>query len=66
VVSAIAALHAKTRLWDWTFYPTTTSGMAEMQLEWSGTLKDADALRVVQTLMKAALADMAGAGVIAG
>jgi len=40
--------------------------MAEMRLECPGALKDADTLRVVQTLMRAALEEMARTGAIAG
>jgi hypothetical protein len=65
VVSAIAALEAKTRRWDWTFYPAAATGMAEMRLECPGALRDADTLRVVQELMRAALEKLARAGAIA-
>jgi hypothetical protein len=61
---AIAELNAKTRRWDWTFYPTSVAGVAEMRLECPGTMKDSDTLRVVQALMKAALEKMDRAGVI--
>jgi hypothetical protein len=61
MASAIAALDAKTRRWDWTFYPTATAGMAEMRLECPGAMTDADTLRVVQALMRAALENMARA-----
>jgi alkylhydroperoxidase family enzyme len=61
VASAITALNAKTRQWDWTFYPTSTSGMAEMRLECPGALSDAESLRLVQALLRAALEEMARA-----
>jgi hypothetical protein len=65
VASAIAALDARTRRWEWTLYPTETAGMAEMRLECPGTLSDPESLGVMRGLLSAALEELAGAGVIA-
>ena len=65
VAGAIAALDAKTRRWDWTLYPAESAGMAEMRLEFRGTLSDTESLSIVRALLSAALEELAGAGVIA-
>ena len=65
VSSAIAALDAKTRRWEWTLYPAEGPGMAEMRLELRGTLNDTESLNLVRALLSAALEELAGAGVIA-
>jgi len=64
VASAIAALDARTRRWEWTLYPAEP-GMAEMRLELRGALSDTESLSVVRALLSAALEELAGAGVIA-
>lgn len=65
MVSAISILNAATRRWDWSFYPSESSGQAEMRLELPGGLKDEDLLRAMRTAMEAALEGMTGAGQIA-
>ena len=65
VATAIAALDQMTRNWDWTFYTTPTAGLGEMRLECPGAMSDAESLKLVQTLLQAALEHLAGAGVLA-
>jgi hypothetical protein len=65
MVSAISILNAATRRWDWSLYPSESSGQAEMRLELPGGLKDEDLLRAMRTAIEAALEGMSGAGQIA-
>ncbi len=64
VVSAVQALNAGTPLWSWTYYPAEPAGAAEMLFEWRGGLEDAESLRVVHALLRAALEYLAGRGAI--
>jgi len=66
VASAIAELHARTRRWDWTFYPASTAGVAEMRLECPGTLSDAESMKLMQAPMQAALEHLETEGVLVG
>ena len=59
VASAIAELNERTRRWDWTLYPTSTAGLAEMKLVCPGRLSDVESLAPVQALMQAALEHLA-------
>jgi hypothetical protein len=65
MVSAISILNAATRRWDWSFYPSESSGQAEMRLELPGGLKDEDLLRAMRTAIEAALEGMSEARQIA-
>lgn len=65
VTSAIGALNQRTRRWDWTLYPTSTAGLAEMRLECPGTLNDVESLAPVQALMQAGLEHLENMRVLA-
>lgn len=65
ILSAISILNAVTRRWDWFFYPSESSGQAEMRLELPGGLKDEDLLRAMRTAIEAALEGMSQARQIA-
>jgi hypothetical protein len=64
VASAVMALDARTRHWDWTFYPEA-EGIAEMTLTCRGTL-DAESIALVGSLMKEALEHLEQQGLVTG
>ncbi len=64
VARAIAALEEQGQSWEWTLYPTSEPGRAEMMFECSGSMQNADRLSLVRELMSGALDHLASIGEI--
>ena len=64
VARAIAALEEQGWGWEWTFYPTTVPGRAEMTLELPGSMERDDRIGLARALMSGAIEHLAGTGEI--
>ncbi|NOT32728.1 MAG: hypothetical protein HOP12_01015 [Candidatus Eisenbacteria bacterium] len=64
MISALQVLNAKSQLWDWTFYPGTQAGLAEMQLALPGAKCDEASVRMAADVLRAALEAMVSAELV--